>query len=87
MSASSSSSWRFTFLPIDEDQDLYAPPAEDSDQVGTVAERHKDTKLQTSLTAKHLHNRLLATYYDNTDGDLKIAHCSNVFCIPYFRRR
>src|SRR5437870_1242234 len=53
----------FTFLPIDEDQDLYAPPAEDSDQVGTVAERHKDTKLQTSLTAKQLHNRLLATYY------------------------
>ncbi|MGA2261252.1 MAG: DUF4011 domain-containing protein, partial [Acidobacteriota bacterium] len=52
-----------TFLPIDEDQELYAPPAEAPDQPGIVAERHKDTKLQTSLTAKQLHTRLLATYY------------------------
>ena len=53
----------FTFLPIDEDQEFYTPPAEDTDQPGGVAERHIDTKLQTSLTAKQLHNRLLATYY------------------------
>jgi very-short-patch-repair endonuclease len=53
----------FTFLPIDEDQELYAPPAENTDQSGYIAERHRDTKLQTSLTTNQLHNRLLATYY------------------------
>ena len=27
----------------------------------------------------------LISYYDDTD--LKVAHCSNQFCPPYFRRR
>jgi hypothetical protein len=25
-------------------------------------------------------------YYDGTNGHLKVAKCSNVFCAPYFRR-
>ena len=54
----------FTFLPIDEDRHLYSPPAEDLDQVGAVAERHKDTKLQTSLMAKQLQTRLSVTYVE-----------------------
>jgi hypothetical protein len=29
----------------------------------------------------------LISYYDVTNADLKAAHCSNVFCLPYFRRR
>ena len=29
----------------------------------------------------------LISYYDTTNQDLKVAHCPNTFCIPYFRRR
>ena len=29
----------------------------------------------------------LISYYDDTNADLKVAHCSNQFCPPYFRRR
>jgi hypothetical protein len=29
----------------------------------------------------------LISYEDFTNLDLKVAHCSNTFCIPYFRRR
>jgi preprotein translocase subunit Sec61beta len=29
----------------------------------------------------------LISYYDDTNGDLKVAHCSSTFCVPYFRRR
>ena len=29
----------------------------------------------------------LISYYDSTNGDLKIARCENDFCVPYFRRR
>jgi hypothetical protein len=29
----------------------------------------------------------LISYYDKNNGDLKVAHCSNTFCVPHFRRR
>jgi hypothetical protein len=29
----------------------------------------------------------LISHYDDTNGDLKVAHCSNTFCMPYCRRR
>jgi hypothetical protein len=29
----------------------------------------------------------LISYFDETDNDLKVAHCENTFCVPYFRRR
>ncbi|MCX8251198.1 MAG: hypothetical protein OTJ98_05005, partial [Dehalococcoidia bacterium] len=29
----------------------------------------------------------LISYYDDTNDDLKVAHCENTFCAPYFRRR
>jgi hypothetical protein len=29
----------------------------------------------------------LITYYDLTNGDLKILYCDNSFCAPYFRLR
>jgi hypothetical protein len=29
----------------------------------------------------------LISYYDVSNGDLKVAHCSNTFCVPYLRRR
>jgi hypothetical protein len=29
----------------------------------------------------------LISHYDRSTGELKIAHCSNIFCVPYFRRR
>jgi hypothetical protein len=28
----------------------------------------------------------LISYRDFTNGDLKVAHCTNTFCAPYFRR-
>jgi hypothetical protein len=29
----------------------------------------------------------LVAYRDSTNGDLKVAHCTNTFCVPYLRRR
>jgi len=29
----------------------------------------------------------LISYFDVDNQDLKVAHCANVFCTPYFRRR
>jgi predicted regulator of Ras-like GTPase activity (Roadblock/LC7/MglB family) len=29
----------------------------------------------------------LIAYYDDSNGDLKVVHCSNLFCVPYHRPR
>jgi hypothetical protein len=29
----------------------------------------------------------LISYYDEDNSDLKVAHCANTLCVPYFRRR
>jgi hypothetical protein len=29
----------------------------------------------------------LISSFDETNGDLKVAHCSDLFCVPYHRRR
>jgi Collagen triple helix repeat (20 copies) len=29
----------------------------------------------------------LIAYHENANGHLKVAHCSNTFCVPHFRRR
>jgi hypothetical protein len=29
----------------------------------------------------------LVVYSNDTVQELKVAHCSNVFCVPHFRRR
>jgi hypothetical protein len=29
----------------------------------------------------------IISYLDKPEGSLKVAHCANVFCTPYFRRR
>lgn len=29
----------------------------------------------------------LISYWDGANDDLKVAHCANEFCVPYFRRR
>ncbi len=29
----------------------------------------------------------LISYFDATNADLKVAHCSDLFCVPYHRRR
>ena len=34
-----------------------------------------------------LDGHALIAFYDGDNGDLKVAHCSNTFCAPYFRRR
>jgi len=29
----------------------------------------------------------LISYYNQLNGDLKVVHCSNTFCVPYHRGR
>ncbi len=42
---------------------------------------------QYSSVATGTDGLALISYYDATNGDLKVAHCSDLFCVPYHRRR
>ncbi|MBN1976355.1 MAG: hypothetical protein JW918_03040 [Anaerolineae bacterium] len=52
----------------------------------TTLDSGGDVGLYTSVTIG-ADGLPLISYYDQTNYDLKVAHCSDVFCTPYFRRR
>ena len=43
--------------------------------------------LYTSITIGADGLALISYLLDDTNDDLKVAHCENTFCSPYFRRR
>jgi very-short-patch-repair endonuclease len=63
---------KFTFLPMEisrteKDKDIireegYVLPQPDEDNIGVVAARHRDTKLQTTLSSNALQGRLLTIH-------------------------
>lgn len=59
-------------------------------QLGTIAARYNynigigGTFTSITMGADGLG---LISYLDETNGDLKVLHCENTFCAPYFRRR
>jgi len=42
---------------------------------------------QYSSVTIGLDGRALISYHDGTNGDRKVAHCANPFCVPYHRPR
>ena len=46
----------------------------------------KSTYTSTTIGADGL-GLISYSYWDGTNTDMKVAHCENAFCSPYFRRR
>jgi predicted regulator of Ras-like GTPase activity (Roadblock/LC7/MglB family) len=52
----------------------------------TVVDSAGNVGIQSSITVG-TDGLPVISYYDATNGDLKVAHCSNRFCMPFHRQR
>ena len=57
-----------------------------ADNTITTVDSPGDVGVYTSMTVGS-DGLPLISYTDTTNGDLKVAHCSNRFCVPYHRPR